>query len=480
MEATLAMGRTGMTGRMLRGFLGATLLLTMAAGPASAASGDRVWAKRYAGPGFAAAGNAVAVSPDGSRVFMTSKVSLDQTNESSDIVTIAYEAGTGVPLWKARYDGPATGINDWDAPTAVTTDPSGALVFVTGFSTRIQYDQELLTIAYDAATGDEVWIRRFTPLAQTTPIGIVTNERRVFIAGNGYDVDTGAIHPITVAYGMAAGHEAWSRIGSSDGSAADIAASPSGRQIFVTGITGLFDDADIQTQALRAGTGERMWRARWNGPDDLMDVGRAVAVSGDGSTVFVTGTSFVPPSDQGKGDIVVIAYGATTGQRMWKARYDGPGTSYDTAIGVVADAGGGGVYVTGQSRDETTIVHSCCYPDQYVTIRYDQTTGHQDWASRYEWAGEFIDVPRAIAIAADDGTVYVTGMSRADPSSTEAEDLLTVAYHADTGALAWDARYDTGLDTYDEGLAIATDATGARVFVSGSAGQMAVTVAYEA
>ena len=193
-------------------------------------------------------------------------------------------------------------------------------------------------------------MRRFTPLVQTTPIGIVTNQRRVFIAGNGYDVNTGAIHPITVAYGMAAGHEAWSRIGSSDGSAAGIAASPSGRQVFVTGITGLFDDADIQTHGicvLVPGEAHVGGLGVGDGPGRDLAIWvtghRALAASGDGSTVFVAGTSFgATETTRAEGDIVAIHITGPTdrGGAAGRRGIDGPGSSYDAAIGVVADAGG--------------------------------------------------------------------------------------------------------------------------------------------
>jgi hypothetical protein len=63
-----------------------------------------------------------------------------------DYATIAYDAATGVELWTARYDGPA---NSYDYAYSVAASLDGSRVFVTGFSDRAS-SSDYVTIAYEA------------------------------------------------------------------------------------------------------------------------------------------------------------------------------------------------------------------------------------------------------------------------------------------------------------------------------------------
>lgn len=110
----------------------------------SASTGARLWAGRYNGPGngldFA---YSVAVSPSGCRVFVTG-FSIVATS-GADYATIAYSAATGAQLWARRYKGPA---NRGDAFPSLAVSPGGRRVFVTGTSTGVTSGQDYATIAY--------------------------------------------------------------------------------------------------------------------------------------------------------------------------------------------------------------------------------------------------------------------------------------------------------------------------------------------
>ena len=69
----------------------ALILWTFHDGPANQHSGDEAFA--------------VAVSPDGSKVFVTGS-SYGGFKTHDDYATVAYEASTGSKLWVSRYDGP--------------------------------------------------------------------------------------------------------------------------------------------------------------------------------------------------------------------------------------------------------------------------------------------------------------------------------------------------------------------------------------
>jgi hypothetical protein len=70
------------------------------------------------------------------------------TGESgSDYRTVAYDAATGVNLWSGRYHGPASGTN---VATALGVSPDGTSVFVTGESSAGLDVYDNATLAYSA------------------------------------------------------------------------------------------------------------------------------------------------------------------------------------------------------------------------------------------------------------------------------------------------------------------------------------------
>jgi hypothetical protein len=70
--------------------------------------------------------------------------------------------------WAKRYDGPAHGD---DGASALRVSSDGSTVFVTGYSAGSnQYGSDYLTVAYDAATGTQVWVKRYDGPAHETDV----------------------------------------------------------------------------------------------------------------------------------------------------------------------------------------------------------------------------------------------------------------------------------------------------------------------
>jgi DNA-binding beta-propeller fold protein YncE len=109
-----------------------------------AQSGASVWTRRYDGPGHSHdTANAIAVSPDGTKVFVTGE---SWGSTSSDYATVAYDAQSGGSLWTKRYDGP---LHSEDAAFVMTVSPDGSKVFVAGVVDILQgASEDYLTIAY--------------------------------------------------------------------------------------------------------------------------------------------------------------------------------------------------------------------------------------------------------------------------------------------------------------------------------------------
>ena len=105
--------------------------------------------------------------------------------------------------------------------------------------------------------------------------------------------------------------------------------------------------AGAAAPAVRAQPGARLWVARYDDGSGGYDAAHAMAVSPDGSTVFVTGDSW-PAGPTGR-DYATVAYSAATGTQLWVSRYSGPGPRTD-AWSVAVSPGGGRVFVTGGAR----------------------------------------------------------------------------------------------------------------------------------
>jgi outer membrane protein assembly factor BamB len=297
--------------------------------------------------------SSVGVSPDGTMVFVTGS-SLNGVTPGVDYATLAYDASTGAKLWTKRYDGPGNGD---DNAYSLGVSPDGTKVFVTGESfigstTGFDY----LTIAYSASKGTQRWKQHFSG------------------QGNGYDT----------AY--------------------DLDVSPSGGRVFVTGYIQTDQSigiGDYGTVAYDAATGAKLWAKRYGGPNDADDYPKAVA-AGPGGKVFVTGSSADPVS--GDTRYATVAYGASTGTRLWAKQYNG-GTSEVAAIGahdVIASPDGNKVFVTGTTAGSTTTSAD-------GTLAYDVSTGAKLWARRYGDPLSDQESASSIAVSPDGTEVFVTG-----------------------------------------------------------------------
>src|SRR5262249_391020 len=149
---------------------------------------------------------------------------------NSNYHTVAYAAATGAQRWAAQYAGLGSTV-------AVAVSPGGGTVFITGFS---GFFRGITTIGYRAATGAQWWEAHYKP------------------AGNHFP------HAMAVR--------------------------PDGRTVFVPGSSQPQDAAQLAiTLAYNAATGAKLWQKTFKGLSNGMQAGHSVAVSPDGSTVYVTG-----------------------------------------------------------------------------------------------------------------------------------------------------------------------------------------------
>ncbi len=141
----------------------------------------------------------MAVSPDGGRVFVTGRST--GTTSAEDYATVAYSAATGTQLWVRRYNGPG---NANDNGLSVAIGPAGGKVYVTGYGVGATSSDDYATVAYNATTGTQLWVRRYNGPANGIDLAfslvVSPNGSRVFVTGASVGVNS-AFDYATVAYG---------------------------------------------------------------------------------------------------------------------------------------------------------------------------------------------------------------------------------------------------------------------------------------
>jgi uncharacterized delta-60 repeat protein len=316
-----------------------------------------------------------------------------------DYVTIKYNAA-GVQQWLARYNGPGNGS---DVPSAIFVDISGN-VYVTGYSDQLTgyfINNDAATVKYNAQ-GAQLWVARFDGLRQRADGG---NAVKVDAAGN----------------------------------------------VFVTGFTtvnnGAYTKMDYLTVKYNS-AGTVIWTATYNGPANQDDAAVGLGLDGSGNC-YVTGTSFAGRDPLGEQDYLTIKYNAS-GVQQWTARFNGPLSEPDRAVGIVVDPQGNSV-VTGYSQGINL---------DYATVKYN-SSGIQQWVTRYNGAANGSDIPSSIALD-NAGNIYVTGEDQAVLYNS---DFRTIKYNS-AGVQQWTARLNGPANDNDEAYALAVDGSG-NVYVTG-------------
>jgi hypothetical protein len=422
---------------------------------ASAVPGGQVWASRYSGvSGGGGHAAAMAVSPGGRRVFVAGDSFAAPS--ASDYAVVAYTAATGAQLWVRRYSS-ARGVIA--VATSIAVSPSGKSVYVTGYS-----GDGYATIAYNAATGARQWVARYNGPASSDnlAVGLTVGPggTTVYVTGSSFSGSGWAY--ATVAYSAATGAQRWAvrESGNGDDNAHAVAVSPDGGTVLVTGSSYTGTATDYFTIAYRAATGAQRWTARYSGPVGDSIPG-SMTVSPSGKTVFVTGDSRGATSGH---DYATVAYRTATGARLWARRYNGRANRDDSAAAVAVTPGGGQVLVTGYSQ-------SAASGADYATVAYNTATGAQQWVRRYDGPARLDDEASSLGVSPTGRTAYVTGYSGVRLSGHENAQLIsdyaTVAYSTATGAQRWVRRYNGPARQDDEASALAVSPTGSRVFVTG-------------
>jgi outer membrane protein assembly factor BamB len=415
------------------------VLALAAAAPAGATTVPRLWTATLPVTSHDVTGNATAVSPDGSTVYVAG-TAVGTSNEGYG-ETVAYNATTGAQIWKATLE---PGQLFDDGLSSIAVSPDGAAVFVTGFSGKVGAQGLLqVIIAYNASTGALLWqVSGPVVNGARSPIAVSPDSSAVYVTSSAAGANQ------TAAYNATTGALIWSDPAGGDASAL----SADGSALFIAGQAGNGTGAAF-TEALSTSTGSQLWQASYGTSANFT----AAALSPDGSTLFVAGIS-----QHGSGRVyATAAYSTSAGTQTWVVTASS-GNIASTVAGLAETSAGSAVIISESvARLNNNVVVS-----HWKTIALNPSTGATLWTASY---ADFNGAPyggttaTALVLSPDGSAAYVTGFAEDSSGNTY---WVTSAYKTASGKRFWTARFNGRTD--NNCYAMAVNPSGTQVFVTGN------------
>ncbi len=396
---------------------------------------------------------AEALSPDGTRLFVLGYVGPSVKSE-----TVAYSTATGAQLWAKTYPPENTGGPD----ESIAVSPDGAQVYVTGYSIRLG----AVTIAYAARTGRQLWVSRYKhKSAGLSGLAVSPDGTTVYEAGNW--VSGGGSYLAVIAYDAATGRQRWLRyytkVKPAGAALWAVAVSPDGTTVYVAGQAGalLPSSYSLIVLAYRA-TGTLKWATRYanrytGGAYAGGAFGGPIVLGPGGSDLYVAGTV---SSKYGHHLAATFAFRAATGKCLWLDPDSAPGGGGKTAV----TPDGRTVIFVGDRTGDTA--------GGYAITSYNASTGATRWARRAPVPGDAPIDSAGLVIDPHGDTAFVAGSNGGGN--------YIAAWSVARGTVLWTTRYAPA-KVYSP-VAIALSGDGTRLFVTGSVGSNAsgmTTVAYQ-
>ena len=340
--------------------------------PANAAPGDTIWTATYSSEEMSELGVGAVLAPDGSRLYVTG---YQGDGRDDDFATVAYDATTGMRIWVSTYDGGGR-----DRTTAIAVDPDGSRVYVTGVSPGAGTQGDYATVAYNTTSGQEVWVARYDGPAHKPdyPGCIAVSASQVLVTGRSQSGrDPNYFDATTVVYEAATGEESWTATlahNKSSDIAGSCAVAPDGAAFYVAGLhrTGL-SRASAFTIGYAATSGLALWSRRYDGTPSSWESAHALSISPDGSRLYVAGVTNV----RGPEDYLTLAYDAHSGVLRWRRIHTERFYEYPFGLAVAPDGEtllvsgdvGGKFLTLAYSSDGVELWHRTFNPPGQVSFR---------------------------------------------------------------------------------------------------------------
>ena len=353
--------------------------------------GDTVWTSSFNGGGQILENKAYAVVVDKLRnIFITGYAT---TADGIDIATLKYSQ-SGTQQWAEYYNDP---LNLDDKAYAITLD-SYNNVYITGYTTVSADETKYIIIKYDQ-NGNQLW-KSFGDGNHDTATSItMVGDNYVAITGRGLN-NSNIYDIVTVLYNANTGDKIWSSalgLNSSTDARGNAITSDGNGNIYVTGYVRQ-PETGKDIAIIKYDLNGNAWTQTFNGA--FNDVGNSIGLSAYGD-VLITGTTLTEDSST---NYLTASYSAS-GNLNWQKGYNGPGGSTDIANKMVVSTADNSVYVTGSSMSGTDPGSTDMF-----TIKYDIATGDAIDSSRLSTSSANEDVSYDITIDQAQN-VYITGFT---------------------------------------------------------------------
>lgn len=372
-----------------------------------AGSGEIEWSRLWIAAGTDTCyGTCIATSPDGERVYCGGWAR--PWPGPAQQVVVCFDAATGAELWSSATPGGGTA----DAVGGLAVSPDGATLYVAGQRTTAPATTaDLFFEARDASSGQLLWED-----ALGSP------------AGHDYGVDV-AVHPEGLfAYLL--------------GQVASSIACPT-----------CATASDLIVVGWDAATGARAWTTEWDstlpGATPVPDHAGELELSADGSSLFVSGKSYLPIPTSGTS--IVLNLSAWTGALRWDNTVD-LGVYTGSATGMAVSPDDSRLVVTG------TFQSPLLDPDglQDRTVLYDAATGDVLWGSSLALGYDGHWPVDAVWSAARDEILLAATVEPqfGGPDTFDGRDALVAGLDPLDGSVTWYATYHGGSSAFTGDMAV--------------------------
>lgn len=364
-----------------------------------------------------------------------------------DIVTIKYNSA-GVQQWLATFNGSGSGA---DNAAAMAVDASGN-VYVAGTSFRSGTDYDFVVIKYNNA-GVQQWqiynggsfydeARKITLDSGGNPIVV-----------GGFQASASNTNYRTVKLNPASGAVTWFMDFSSTGNNLDLAVdvvTDASNNVYVTGHSfNTGQDLNVRTIKYNS-SGTLQWNTQLN-QSTINSYDMPVRIVVDGTNTYVLATTFNGAASQD--DILLIKYNAA-GTVVDTELLNGTANDNDKPNGLLLD-GSGNLYVAGKIKGSTTA-------EDFLVAKYNSSFTLQ-WIDKFNGSGTNYDEAFSLSFDPTMAYLYATGYSYLSASNN---DYLTIKYNVSTGAREWVTRFNGPANNSDQARVLHVDAAG-NIYVSG-------------
>jgi outer membrane protein assembly factor BamB len=267
------------------------------------------------------------------------------------------------------------------------------------------------------------------------------------VTGNALNA-AGVSHWKTVKFNGATGATIWEAVFDSGTGGPDqawaVAVDGSGNAI-VTGYAWNGLTSDIKAIKYAAATGATLWARAIPGLPGGNAFGIALAVDASGNAI-IGGSVYNGTND----DMITVKLDSATGTPVWQKTFTGTANKNEYVFALALDSSGN-VIVTGESQNNLGNY-------DWLTIKYDATSGTLLWQATYAGSGAADDVPYSIAVDSA-GNAVVVGSTNNGANL----DMKIIKYSGSNGAVLWqntlagagnrdDIAYSVALDSADNAL----------------------------